>query len=192
MAEGFRQVQLSPQPEQPVFQIPHCHGIRASRHACRPGKLRISMEHPAGIAGNHAGQQHRIQPAVGYMENTSQAMGDGVADAQPSMGKGNAGHGGGKVHPQTHLLLSCVRGREHRIGHAKALPCIHIGKRPGVGGRVGFQPVSQHVKSRIRNQPRRQLFEQVAVQNCRTGAQPFVNQGVLCLSMGQNGEVRHL
>ena len=115
-----------------------------------------------------------------------------MADAQPGMGKGNACHGGGKVHPQAHLLLSGIGGREHRIGHAEALPCVHIGKHPGVGGRVGFQPVRQHVKSRIRNQPRGQLFEQVAVQNCRTGAQPFVNQGVLCLSMGQDGEVRHL
>ena len=52
--------------------------------------------------------------------------------------------------------------------------------------------MGQHIEARVRNQPRGELGEQVAVQNGGSGPELFVYQGVLGLPVGQNRKIRHL
>ena len=126
------------------------------------------------------------------MEHAAQAVGNGMTHPQPRMGESDARHGGSQVHPQPHLPAPGVGGRQHRVGNAEALPGIHIRKHAGPGGHIGLHGVGQHIKAGIRDQPRRQPVQQVAVQNGGVGPQLGVHQGMLGLSVGQDRKVRDL
>ncbi len=192
LAQALRQPQLPAQAQQSVFQIAHRHRIGAARHARQPRQLRVAVQRRIGIAGDHRRQQHCVQPAVGHMEQAAQAVGDGMAHPKPRMGEGDARHGGGQMHPQPHLPAPRVGGGEHRIGNAEALPGVHVRKCAAPCGGVGLQRMGQHIKAGIRDQPRRQRLQQVAVQDSSIRAELFVHQRMLCPAMGQDRKIRDL
>ena len=52
--------------------------------------------------------------------------------------------------------------------------------------------MGQHIKARIGDEAGRKLLQQVTVQDGCHGSELLIHQGVLGLSMGQDGEIRHL
>ena len=115
-----------------------------------------------------------------------------MAEAKTGLGKRDARHGGGDVHPKPHLLLPGIGGRQRRKGHPEALPGIEVGEHPGIGCRVGLHRMGQHIEARIGNEALGKLRQQVAVQNGRRGQQLFIHQRMLGPAMGQDGEIRDL
>ena len=145
-----------------------------------------------GVAADDGGQQDGIQPPMGHMKHPSQAVGHGMTQAQPRLGKGHAGHGGRQVDLQPDLLPPGERGGQGRVGTAEGLPGIQIRHRPRPPGGVGLHRVGQHIEARLRDQTLGQLLQQVAVQNGQIRPQPLVHQGMLDPVVGQYGKIRHL
>ena len=107
---------------------------------------------------------------MGDVEQPAQAVGHGVAQPQPRLGKGNARHGRRLMHLQPHVLPPRIGGREGGKGAAECLPSVQVRHYPRVFRRVGFHRMAQGVEPRLGDQPLGQLLQKVAVQNRRVGA----------------------
>ena len=129
---------------------------------------------------------------MGHMEQPAQAVGNGMAQAQPPVGKGKPRHGGGQMDFQPHLFLSGIGRGQGGIRPGKGLPGQKVREGPGIHRHIAFQGVGQHIEARVGNEGLGKALQQVAVQDRHIGPQPPVHQRVLHPLVGENGKIRHL
>ena len=115
-----------------------------------------------------------------------------MADSEPRLVKGQAGHGGGFVHGQPLAQIPGEGAGQGSEGDPEGFPGQRIRKPATPFSPAGFQGVGKHIEAGIGNEGLGQILQQVVIQNGVVRLQFLIHKGVLGASVGQNCEIRHL
>ena len=96
------------------------------------------------------------------------------------------------MHLAPYLRLPGKGSRQRLKSAAKSILRQRVGEGARIFRNQRLQCVRKHIKAAIRHQSGRQPRQQIRVQDRQLRAQAAVDQRMLNIIVGQNGEIRHL